>query len=142
MVSKRMLDRINSELRKKLTIQQWKNSSDVTSWFDTIPQKNKRVFSCFDICEFYPSISEDLLRRSLASARTLTDISDQEMDTILHARKSLLFSGGKNWVKNNRSSLFDVTMGSFDGAEICDLVGAYVLATLPKALHAKRKTSD
>ena len=57
------------------------------------------------------------------------------MDTILHARKSLLFSGGKNWVKNNISSLFDVTMGSFDGAEICELVGAYVLATLPKTLQ-------
>ena len=38
-------------------------------------------------------------------------------------------------MKNNRSSLFDVTMGSFDGAEICELVGAYVLATLQKTLQ-------
>ena len=29
------------------------------------------------------------------------------------------------------SSLFDVTMGSYDRAEICELVGIYILNTLP-----------
>ena len=29
--------------------------------------------------------------------------------------------------KNNNSNLFDVTMGSYDGAEICELVGLFIL---------------
>ena len=32
------------------------------------------------------------------------------------------------------TGLFDVTMGCFDGAEVCRLVGAFVLATLSKAV--------
>ena len=44
----------------------------------------------------------------------------------MHARKSLLFTNHEVWIKKNES-LFDVTMGSFDGAEICELVGLYLL---------------
>ena len=31
------------------------------------------------------------------------------------------------WVKKTGNPLFDVTMGSFDGAELCELVGLYLL---------------
>ena len=44
----------------------------------------------------------------------------------MHARKSHLFCEGNLWVKKSGSE-FDVTMGSFDGAEICELVGLYLL---------------
>ena len=30
------------------------------------------------------------------------------------------------WIKKNNSS-FDVTMGSYDGAEVCELVGLFIL---------------
>ena len=115
LISKRILDRINGELKNKLNVQQWKNSLDVTTWFTAIAEKRRCVFTCFDICEFYPSISEGLLRKALLFARERTEISDQEMDTILHARKSLLFSGGSDWSKNNRLGTVDVTMGSLTG---------------------------
>ena len=32
----------------------------------------------------------------------------------------------------NNSNLFDVTMGSYDGAEICELVGLFILNHLGK----------
>ena len=32
----------------------------------------------------------------------------------------------ETWIKSN-GSLFDVTMGSFDGAEVCELVGLFIL---------------
>ena len=32
--------------------------------------------------------------------------------------------------KRNTESCFDVSMGSFDGAEICELVGVYILSSL------------
>ena len=43
-----------------------------------------------------------------------------------HARKSLLFSNEKPWMKRE-GNLFDVTMGACDGAEVCELVGIFML---------------
>ena len=34
--------------------------------------------------------------------------------------------------KSNSHSTFDVTMGSYDGAEICELVGIFILEKLSK----------
>ena len=51
---------------------------------------------------------------------------------IQHFRKSLLFSEDKAWRKKEGPGLFDVTMGSYDGAEICELVGIFVLSQLPE----------
>ena len=31
------------------------------------------------------------------------------------------------WIKKGDNPYFDVTMGSYDGAEICELVGLYLL---------------
>ena len=45
----------------------------------------------------------------------------------MHAKTSCLHSSGNYWGKRTSSSLFDVTMGSFDGAESCELVGSYLL---------------
>jgi hypothetical protein len=48
----------------------------------------------------------------------------------MHARKTLLFTNGKCWMKKQSNGTFDVAMGSYDGAEICDLVGIYILNSL------------
>ncbi len=48
----------------------------------------------------------------------------------LDTRKSVLFNDGKPWTKKDSNSLFDVTMGSYDGAEICELVGLFILNKL------------
>ena len=50
-------------------------------------------------------------------------------------RKSLLFSDNKTWKKESTDSCFDVTMGSFDGAEICELVGLYIQSKIEKILQ-------
>ena len=55
----------------------------------------------------------------------------------MHARKSLLFTSDSIWVKKGNDSSFDVTMGSFDGAEICELVGLYVLNILSRKFGAE-----
>ena len=56
---------------------------------------------------------------------------------VKHARKSLLFNDGKPWTKKDSSSLFDVTMGSHDGAEICELVGLFILNNLGQKFGKK-----
>ena len=80
----------------------------------------------FDIKEFYPSISESLLKEALNFAKNYVDIPKKDFDTILHARKSLLFNKTNVWIKKV-GGLFDVTMGAYDGAEVCELIGTYML---------------
>ena len=36
-------------------------------------------------------------------------------------------SNGTEWVKTNDTSSFNVDMGGFMGAEICDLIGLYII---------------
>ena len=55
------------------------------------------------------------------------DIEGNLISTINHARRSLLFHDSGAWVKKDGNPLFDVTMGSFDDAEVCELVGFYLL---------------
>ena len=85
-----------------------------------------------DIKEFYPNITKQILDNALNFAMEHTTISENELRTINHCRKSLLFSNNVAWKKNKSHDSFDVTMGSFDGAEICELVGIYILNDLSK----------
>ena len=48
-------------------------------------------------------------------------------------RKSILFGDQGTWTKKN-GSLFDVAMGSYNEAEICELVGLYLLHELNKTI--------
>ena len=52
-----------------------------------------------------------------------------EREIIMLAKRSLLFHGCATWIKKDGSD-FDVTMGSYDGAEVCELVGLYMLHLL------------
>ena len=92
-------------------------------------KKYKLSFLQFDIENFYPSISEELLEKALNYASQFVDISPEDRKIILQSRKSTLYSKGEAWTKKGDSE-FDVTMGSFDGAEICELVGLYLLSLL------------
>ena len=48
------------------------------------------------------------------------------------ARKSLLCDKETAWTKKNHSDMFDVTMGSFDGAEACELIDLFLLNNLTR----------
>ena len=102
------------------------------AWFDGLSNKTNLIFLTFDIVEFYPSSTETILRKSLEFAQEHTTIKDIEIDATLNARQTLMFTKGKTWSKRNASNCFDVAMGSYDGAEICELVGLFVLDQLKK----------
>ena len=95
-----------------------------------LTNKGDSAFICFDVVEFYPSITEALLNRALDFASEHVNNSADERLTIINSKHSLLFSKGHPWVKKNSRSNFDVTMGSYDGVETCELVGCYLLAQL------------
>ena len=48
-------------------------------------------------------------------------MSKKDKALIFHARKYLLFNGQHVWIKN-KEGLFNVTMGAFDEAEVCEAV--------------------
>jgi hypothetical protein len=60
-ISKFIIERINGEIRETTKAQQWRNTASVIEWFQNIPNKNKCKFLKFDVVDFYPSISEELL---------------------------------------------------------------------------------
>ena len=81
----------------------------------------------------YPSISKELLTSAIEFAKGYTEISETDIETIFHARKTLLFANDSIWVKrSDPDGAFDVAMGAYDSADICDLVGLYILDTISK----------
>ena len=77
--------------------------------------------------EFYPQISKGLLLKVIRYAETLVNISDKEMNTILHSRKSLPFNNTDIWINENGDPDSDMKMGIFDDAELSELVCLYIL---------------
>ena len=128
-ISKNILDRINSTIAKKHNLNQWKNTTAVINWFKSIENKQQFNFICFDIEEFYPSISQDLLNKALDFASNYDNITTEERNIIIHAKNSILIHKHTPWQKKGNAT-FDVTMGSYDGAETCELVGSFLLSQL------------
>lgn len=53
-ISKQILERVNTKIRTATNMNQWKNTNEVINWYNSIDNKSKYSFICFDICEFYP----------------------------------------------------------------------------------------
>ena len=128
-ISKSILANINSEIRSILALNQWKCTQNATDWFKRINEKHHYKFLIFGINDFYPSITEKLLSNAICFAEQHIAISNEHKIIIKHARKSLLFNNEQIWVKK-KSGLFDVTTGAFHGAEVCELVGTFLLFQL------------
>ena len=80
--------------------------------------------------DFYPSITEKLLKKCFKFAKDYAHLSDDDQNIILHACKSVLFDQNGAWVKKNSEGLFDIGMGSYHGAEVCELVGLFLLSKI------------
>ena len=132
--SNKYLENIISKLNSKLQYNQWRNTSTIIEWFKAIKNKAKCRFIKFDIADFYPSISIELLDRSISFVNSSIDIEGIIINTINYARKFLLFGDSGAWVKKDGNPLFYVTMGSFDRAEVCELVGLYLLIKIKPLL--------
>ena len=94
----------------------------------TATEKNTS-FICFDICEFHPSISKQLLLKTIEFTSKYDNITSSEQGIILQAKKLLLYNNNEPWCKRNNTD-FDITKRSLDGAETCEMVGLYILSQL------------
>ena len=123
-------------MREATKVHQWKNTTAVIEWFKNTPTRPNSTFLSFDVVNFYPSINQKLLTKAIQYAKTFIAVTPAEEEIIFHAKNTLLFHNNETWQKANAEGLYDVTMGSYDGAETCELVGTYILAkvssTIPK----------
>ena len=76
---------------------------------------------------------ECLIKNAINFAKQHTKISEKDKAIIFHARKSLLVNGQHVWVKKKGGS-FDIAMRAFDGAEVCEAIGNFLLYQLSKKL--------
>ena len=136
LISKKIIEKINKQIRQSTNLIQWTNTDQVISWFEKLDH-GKQQFLKFDVKDFYPSISKKLIGKALKFARKYTTISKREEKIIYNATKSVLFHDDKVWSKRScpaDDELFDITMGGFHGAEVCELVGLYMLDGLTKLI--------
>ena len=82
------------------------------------------MLSVFKIQEFYPPITEKLLKDALTYAQRCADIKQNELDLIFRTRKSLLYCKDTPWIKKRRNQRICVTMGSNNVADVqnCGIV--------------------
>ena len=73
-----------------------------------------------------------MLDNAMLFARQYIDIPQKDLRVLKHCRKSLLYYDNEPGKKTE--SCFDVTTSSFDGAEICELVGIHILSFLSNKL--------
>ena len=128
-VSKQKLAKIITQLRKKTNLTQWKNDTAVLEWFNALEGKERLRFIELDIVSFYPSISKELFTLALDWAASLVEISEEDKELFIYTKMSILVNDNTSWVKKGDVN-FDVTMGAWDGAEACDLVGLFLLSKL------------
>ena len=100
--------------------------------FKNIQLRSLNTFTVFEIQEFYPSITKKLLTYALAFAQRYVEIKQNELDLIFHTRKSLLYCKDRPWIKKEGKEEFDVTLGSNDGAETCEIVVLFYCIVLEK----------
>ena len=77
-----------------------------------------------------------MLEKALKFAEEYIDIPTDHKAIIKHAWKSFLFNKSEIWMKKD-SGLFDVAMGAFDGAEVCELASNSLLYNLSEKCERK-----
>ena len=128
-VAKVKLERLVRLVKGKTKLKQWQNTDATLVWFNALDNKQSLSFIVCDIVDYYPSISAELLDRALNWSSHFATISEDDRALFHHTRNSILFHEGSLWIKKGERN-FDIAQGSWDGAEVTDLVGLYLLSKL------------
>ena len=91
----------------------WQNTQTVITWFKSIDNKRSSSFIKLDIMNFYPSITKELLTKSINYSQCISTIEEEAITAIFHARKTLLFDKTSISFKKDNPDI-DVTMGSYE----------------------------
>ena len=133
-ISKMIIDKINKLLVVSTQFNQWENTHSVIDWYINIRSKRNATFVVFDIERFYPSIPSDLFHKAIRFASEKCEITEDNMNIIMQSRKTLLFHENEPWTKKEGEEEFDVPMDCYDGAEVCEIVGCFMLNELSSVI--------
>ena len=84
----------------------------------------------FDIKDIYPTITKDLLTKCLKFYEEKFQISDDDKKYICKKFFTILW---RRYV-DKEDGLFDVTMGTYDGIEVWELAGAFLLRKISEKI--------
>ena len=83
-------------MREAIGLEQWQSTKQVLQWFQNIDKKKDRFFLQFDIVDFYPSITVELLNKAIKYAEEQGfPLTKQQKEIVMNARKSLLYARKK-----------------------------------------------
>ena len=128
-ISKGILESAVDNVKKATGLNLWQSSDQVIQWFKNLQNKDKLTFFKFDVVSFYPSIGKELFDQVINWSKQYHNFTDVQLKVIQNTRKSFLYLDDTPWIKKTQSD-FDITMGSYDGAECCELVGLFILSKL------------
>ena len=97
-------------------------------------RKQEKRWVKFDVEAFYPSISKTLLNKAITYATSLTSVTKEKEDIIYQCRKGILVGPNNTLWQKVSNPEFDMSMGSEDGAEVCELVGFFMLNNLEEIM--------
>merc|ERR1712240_874092 len=75
------IDCINKAVRLKSKLMQWTDTDQVLNWFTGLEKQTYSFFK-FDVVDFYSSISEELVTKSLKFAGKYTVVSTEDLSLI------------------------------------------------------------
>ena len=123
----------NSNLLEESNIYQSRYTSQFIDWFKkTIGQI--QLIANFLQLEFDSSITEETLDKVISFASNHIKISTEDMHFIKHSQKLLLFYL-EQAQKKNSSTFSDLTMCSYDAAELCELIGNFTQLVLQDIIN-------
>ena len=70
-------------------------------------------------------------------AQNSVNIPPKIIDVIVHSLKSLLYHNDDPWVKKDTNVELEISMGSYDSAEVCELVGLFMVDLLSNLVEKK-----
>lgn len=75
------------------------------------------------------------LLNPLEYAKSFVYILPEDINIILHWRKSILYHNGDVWVKKASKDGFDIPQGSYVVTEVSKLMGLFGLSKIHKIIH-------
>ena len=106
-------------------------------WFKNLKRKTKKSFIVFDICNYYSSITPELMSTVLDWAEQYIKITKEDRNVIMQSKKAFIYSEDTPWVKKGDKN-FDVGMGVYDGAETADLIGLFHLDVITNRIKESK----
>ena len=132
-ISKKILENVINVIKQKSKLRQWKNTDSVINWFKQIKNKKRKSFIQFDICNYYASITPELLSKALDWAEMYVTITQEERNTIIQSKKSFLYTGETPWVKKG-DTILTMQWGRGTGQNVVTFLAFSYLISWPIGL--------